>query len=251
MDGVLWKDSTPIGDLSAVFNGIKSKGLKVIVATNNATMTVEENLAKLRGFGVYLEHQEVVTSAEATAHTLANDFPGRGAIFVVGEGGIIKALAGQGFNVISDAFDETKVVAVVAGIDRALTYQKLRRATAHVRTGAMFFGTNPDKTFPMPDGLVPGAGSILAAIAAASDAEPVVIGKPARFMFQLSAERMDLTKDEILVIGDRLETDIAGGQAFGSRTALVLSGVSTREQATAWKPAPDLIAADLGQLIGV
>ena len=76
MDGVLWKDSTPIGDLSAVFDGIKARGLKVIVATNNATLTVEDNLGKLRGFGVRLEGQEVVTSAEATAHTLTNELPG-------------------------------------------------------------------------------------------------------------------------------------------------------------------------------
>jgi 4-nitrophenyl phosphatase len=251
MDGVLWKDSTPIGDLLAVFNSIKSKGLKLTVATNNATMTVEENLEKLRGFGVHLEPQQVVTSSEATAHTLASRLPGKGAIFVVGEGGVIKALGAHGFDVISDALDETKVVAVVAGIDRALTYQKLRRAAAHVRAGALFFGTNPDKTFPMPDGLVPGAGSILAAIAAAADVEPVVIGKPALFMFQLSAERMHLSRNEVLVIGDRLETDVAGGQAFGARTALVLSGVSTRAQAATWKPAPNLIAADLAQLIGV
>ena len=121
---------------------------------------------------------------------------------MVGEEGVVKALREQGFQVITDAFDETKVVAVVAGIDRALTYEKLRRATAHVRAGALFFGTNPDKTFPMPEGLVPGAGSILVAIATAADVEPVVVGKPAPFMFQLSAERMNLTHDEILVIGD-------------------------------------------------
>ena len=250
MDGVLWKDAAPIGDLSTVFNAIESKGLKVTVATNNATMTVQENLEKLWGFGVHLEPAQVVTSSEATAHTLASRLQGRDAIFVVGEGGVIKALIEQGFHVISDALDDTKVAAVVAGIDRALTYQKLRRAAAHIRAGALFFGTNPDKTFPMPEGLIPGAGSILAAIAAASDVEPVVIGKPAPFMFQLSAQRMELSRHEVLVIGDRLETDVAGGQAFGARTALVLSGVSTREQAAKWNPPPSLIAADLAQLIG-
>jgi 4-nitrophenyl phosphatase len=96
---------------------------------------------------------------------------------------------------------------------------------------------------------VPGAGSILAAIETAAQAKPTIIGKPAPFMFELSAERMELGKNEILVVGDRLETDIAGGQAIGSRTALVLSGVSTLQQALDWVPAPDLIAKDLSELV--
>jgi 4-nitrophenyl phosphatase len=97
---------------------------------------------------------------------------------------------------------------------------------------------------------VPGAGSILAALEAATDAKPTVIGKPSAFMLEISAERMRLTKDEILVVGDRLETDIAGGQSVGAHTALVLSGVSTLDQANAWAPKPDLMAKDLSELLG-
>lgn len=249
MDGVLWKDDTPIGDLLAIFKRLRALDLKVVLVTNNAAKTVDEYLDKLRGFGVALEPWQIVTSSDATAHALAKTFPKKGAVYVVGENGILSALREKGFAPITDPDDETSVVAVVAGIDRTLTYLKLRRATLHIRAGAPFYGTNPDKTFPTPLGLVPGAGAILAAIEAATDVKPIVIGKPLPFMLELAAERMGLTKDEVLVIGDRLETDIAGGQAMGARTALVLSGVSTREQVGTWKPKPNLTAKDLAELI--
>ncbi len=164
-----------------------------------------------------------------------------GAVFIVGENGIQRALEERGFTPIIDPDDETTPVAVVGSIDRSISYQKLRRATLHIRAGAPFYGTNPDKTFPTPQGLVPGAGSILAAIEAATDVKPIIIGKPQPAMMHMALERLGTTPEETLVVGDRLETDIAAGQAAGCKTALVLSGVSTRQQAKDWQPAPDFI----------
>lgn len=250
MDGVLWKDAAPIGNLARVFGRVSAQGLKVTLATNNATLTVEDNLAKLRGFGVQLEPWQIVTSAHGVVKALCDRFPQVGPVFVLGEAGLMTALAAQGFHVIDDPNDRTAVIAVVGGFDRGLTYQKLNRATAHIRAGAAFYGTNPDTTFPTPDGLAPGAGAILAALGAASGVTPIVIGKPAPFLFQLAADRMKLSKEQVLVIGDRLETDIDGGSAWGARTALVLSGVSSREQLKGRKPQPDLVAADLAELLG-
>ncbi|HEX2697119.1 MAG TPA: HAD-IIA family hydrolase [Anaerolineales bacterium] len=249
MDGVLWKDDTPIGDLPKIFNGIRDRNLKVTLATNNATKTVDEYLSKLRGLGVALEPWQIITSSEATADVVEKAFPQKGAVFVIGENGIISALREKGFNPITDPDDDSPVLAVVVGIDRGVTYQKLRRATLHIRAATPFYGTNPDKTFPTPLGLVPGAGAILASIEAATDIKPIVIGKPAPFMLELAADRMKLSKGEVLVVGDRLETDIAGGRAMGARTALVLSGVSTESEADAWRPGPDLIATDLAELV--
>jgi 4-nitrophenyl phosphatase len=191
-----------------------------------------------------------VTSSQSVAATLAREFPDRGVVFVVGESGVISALRASGFKTITDPWDDAAVLAVVAGIDRSLTYLKLQRALTHIRAGARFYGTNPDTTFPTPAGLVPGAGSIIAALKAASGIDPVIIGKPAPYMFQLSAEQMRLAMPQILVVGDRLETDIAGGQAVGARTALVLSGVSSAAAAAAWRPAPDLVVPDLASLVG-
>lgn len=251
MDGVLWKDDTPLGDLPGIFHRIGERGLQVVLATNNATKTVDEYLGKLRTFGVRLEPRQIVTSSEATAHVLARTFPQKGAVFVVGENGIVSALRQEGFTPITDPGDETHPVAVVSSFDRKLTFQKLRRATLYICAGVPFYGTNGDRTFPTPAGLVPGAGAILAALEAATDVTPIVIGKPSAFMLELAAERMRLAKGEILVIGDRLETDIAGGQSMGARTGLVLSGVTSPDQADAWIPRPDLIAKDLAELVGI
>ena len=249
MDGVLWKDDMPIGDLHAIFERIRSRGLKVTLATNNATKTVDEYLEKLLGFGVTLEPWQIINSSEATAHALANKYPQKGSIFVVGENGIISALHEKGFTPITNPDDKTHPIAVVSSWDRTLTFNKLRRATLHVRAGAPLYATNADKSFPTPEGLIPGAGSILAALETATDVKAIVIGKPSPLMLELAADRMDLSKDEVLVVGDRLETDIAGGQALKARTALVLSGVSTLKQAEAWQPNPDLIVDNLTELI--
>ncbi len=249
MDGVLWRDNTPIGDLPAIFNRIRKRGLKVALATNNATRTVDEHMAKVAGFGVTLEPWQLVSSASAAANVLSKEFPNGGAVFIVGENGIQRALEERGFTPIIDPDDESRPVAVVGGIDRYVTYDKLRRATLHIRAGVPFYGTNPDKTFPTPEGLVPGAGAILAAIEAATDVKPVIIGKPKPAMMYMALEKLGTTPEETLVVGDRLETDIAAGQAAGCQTALVLSGVSSREQANEWRPAPDVVSESLSALI--
>lgn len=249
MDGVLWRDREPIGDLPAIFSRIRDLGLQVMLATNNATRTPERHLEKLRGFGVELSPQQVVNSAVAAAALLAGRFPQGGALYVIGEQGICAALQDSGFSILEHAEPGQPPLAVVVGLDRNISYEKLRTATLLIRAGAPFYATNPDRTFPTPYGLVPGAGAIVAAVIAATDQEPVWAGKPGIAMLQACLDRMGLQPGQALVVGDRLETDIAGGQAAGCKTALVLSGVSTRAQAEVWRPAVDHIAPDLEALL--
>lgn len=249
IDGVLWKDAQPIGNLPAIFAKIEQRGLKVILATNNATRTVDQYLEKLYSFGVTLAPWQVITSSLATAYTLAKHFPEGGDVYMIGEAGLLEALIERGFMPIDTP--NSSPLAVVAGMDRGVTYSKLRQATLYIRSGVPFYGTNPDRTFPTPIGLVPGAGSILAALEAASDTTPIIIGKPAPYMMEIALKLLDVPKKQALVIGDRLETDIAGGQAVGSPTALVLSGVSTRELGEAWQPPIDIIANDLSELLEI
>ena len=251
MDGVLWRDNTPIGDLPAIFARIRERGLSVALATNNATRTVDEYLDKFSGFGVTLEPWQIISSAAAAADILSKRFPNAGPIFIVGEKGLQHALEERGFSSITDPDDETVPLAVVGGFDRSVTYAKLRRATLHIRAGIPFYGTNPDKTFPTPQGLIPGAGAILAAIETATDVKPILFGKPLPAMMYMALEKLGTGPQETLVVGDRLETDIAAGQAAGCKTALVLSGVSSREQAERWQPAPDLIVEDLSSLVAL
>lgn len=249
MDGVVWRENTPIGHLPSIFARIQERGLKVALATNNATKTVNEYLDKFSGFGVALEPWQIVTSASATADMLCKRFLGGGPVFIVGENGLKVALEECGFSPIIDPENDTAPVAVIGGFDRSVTYAKLRRATLHIRAGAPFYGTNPDKTFPTPQGLIPGAGAILAAIEAATDVQPIITGKPLPAMMYTALEKLGTEPEETLVVGDRLETDIAAGQAAGCKTALVLSGVSSRQQGLAWQPAPDFIVEDLAALL--
>jgi 4-nitrophenyl phosphatase len=136
-------------------------------------------------------------------------------------------------------------------MDRSLTYAKLSKATLLIRSGVPFYGTNPDRTFPTPEGLVPGSGAILAFLETASDVKPILGGKPSPAMMDLAMQRLGTSPQQTLAVGDRLETDVLGGQNAGCRTALVLSGVATLQDLENWSPKPDLVAKDLAQLVGI
>ena len=244
MDGVLWRADQPLGNLEYIFNQIENLGWSLTLATNNSTNTVNQYLEKLLSYGVHLESYQIITSALAAASYLKRRYPNGGKVFVVGEPSLSKTLGEKGF-----VHDDNEAIAVIAGMDRTLTFDKLAKATIRIREGAEFIATNADRTFPMPYGLVPGAGAIIAALETASDISPVVVGKPSSFMYQVAMERMSCSPSQTIVIGDRLETDIAGGQELNCHTALVLSGVTSEETAKDWNPPPDLITSDLTQLL--
>jgi 4-nitrophenyl phosphatase len=246
MDGVLWKDNTLLVDLPAVFKRIADLDLKVILATNNASRSVDMYLKRFEGFGVHLEPWQVINSAIAIGHLLRQRFPQGGSIYIVGEQGVHDTLAEFGFH-----HADQDPLAVIVGMDRQVTFDKLKRATLFIRSGLPFYATNPDKTFPTPEGLVPGAGAIIAAVQAATDLEPIFGGKPQPTMFQVALERLNLPAAQTLGVGDRLETDILGGYNAGCRTAFVLSGVSTEADLARFSPKPDIVAPDLAKLIGL
>jgi 4-nitrophenyl phosphatase len=247
MDGVLWHDSQPLGDLPAIFDQIHASGLKMILATNNATRTIEEYHQKLRGFGVELADWQVINSAQATGIFLQQKFPEGADVYVVGQPSLKKTLADLGFRIISECGDSADIV--VASLDFDLTYEKLKQASLLIQHGSYFVGTNTDASLPTPDGFIPGAGTIIGALEIASGKKAKIIGKPEPDLYKIALKRLQLAPEETLAIGDRLETDIAGAQAAGIRTALVLSGASTYEQAQKYNPQPDIIAKDLMELI--
>lgn len=246
IDGVIWKDDQPIGNLAIIFKEIQNRNWKVVLATNNSTRTIEQYLQKLAEFRVYLEKTQIINSAQTVAARLLKSFPPGSSIYVVGEAGLTEAVINHGF--ILEEKPRT-AVAVVVGMDRNLTYEKLKNATMLIRDGAAFIGSNPDKTFPTPNGLVPGAGSILAAIEAATNVQPIITGKPNPEIYQLAMERMESKPHETLVVGDRLETDILGAQQCGCLTAVVLSGVSSKEQVAEWRSPIDIVGDDLHQIV--
>jgi HAD superfamily hydrolase (TIGR01450 family) len=244
IDGVIWRGDQPLGDLPRIFAEFKHRGYQTVLATNNATLSDDQYLLKLSKLGVELEEWQIISSPDVAANYLRKKYPDGGPVFSVGEAGMIDTLAKFGFYQ-----DSKDALAVVAGLDRQVTYEKLARATLLIRSGAMFVGTNADRTLPMPEGLFPGAGSILAALEVATDVQPVVVGKPEPEIYLFALERLKATPVETLIVGDRLDTDITGAQKIGCHTALLLSGVAKEVDAKSWRPAPDIIAPDLTSLL--
>jgi 4-nitrophenyl phosphatase len=248
MDGVVWKADTPIGDLESTFKRIRERGLKFVFATNNSTKTSEQYMARLAKFGVEVEPWQVITSSQAVAHAVAQKFPAGIKVFMIGEDGIRLALEEKGFEIVSVEKAEQAEVFVM-GIDREINFDKVAEGTLLVRNGIPFYGTNTDKTFPTPRGEIPGSGAWLSIITTATGVEPIIAGKPHPYLMDLSLEKLGVEKEEVLVVGDRLETDIAAGQKAGIPCALVLSGVSTLEEAKKWEPKIDVITDDLTSLV--
>ena len=244
MDGVLWRQSHPIGDLPYIFEQIKKKGWKVALVTNNATLTVQQYLEKLREFGVELQENQIINSPQAVSHYMLRHYPQGSKVFIIGEDGLREEISKHGFQIA-----EKEVAAVIVGMDRQLTYDKLCRATINIRSGAAFIATNGDRTFPTPEGLVPGVGAVLALLETASDKKPIILGKPEPLLYEIAIEHMQSKPMETLVVGDRLETDILGAQKIGLPCAVVLSGVSTISDIDKWQPKPNYIFKDLQELI--
>ncbi len=247
MDGVLWHDTEPLGDLPRIFSEIAESGYRVILATNNATRTVDEYHVKLKSFGVVLDDWQVINVSEALANYLQAHYAEKTKIYVVGQPSLKETLSSAGFSIVG--WDEPDVEIVVASLDYQLTYDKLKEASLLIQKGCVFIGTNPDVTLPTPIGFLPGSGTIIGAIEIATGQKPIIIGKPEPLLYKIAMKRLGVAPDETLAIGDRLETDIAGGQAAGLHTALVLSGASSKSAAAAWKPAPDIIIQDLTSLV--
>lgn len=247
MDGVLWHDHEPLGDLPAIFTHLQDLGYKVILATNNNTRTIDDYHEKLRGFGVRLEDWQIINAAQAVGSYLREKYPVGTSVYVVGEPSLKKTLSDYGMQVVSE--DVLKADVVVASLDYGLTYEKLKRASLMIQSGSDFIGTNPDVTLPTPDGLIPGAGTVIGAIEIASGKKAKIIGKPEPALYEMALDRLKLKADETLAIGDRLETDILGAQAAGIHTALVLSGASTRAHLRDFHLKPDIIAQDLTDLV--
>ncbi len=248
MDGVIWKGDAPIGDLPAVFARVRERGLKFVFATNNGTRTPESYQKKLLALGVEVQPEQVVTSALALAHLLAGKYPRGTKVFMIGEEGIRAALQEKGFEIL-DVERAPEAQVLVMGVDREINFQKAAEATLLARAGIPFYTTNTDRTFPTPRGEIPGCGSWLSVVTSATGVQPIAAGKPSPYLVELSLERLGTSREETLMVGDRLETDIAAGQAAGCPTALLLSGVSSRQQAEAWNPPPNIIAENLWELV--
>lgn len=246
MDGVLWRGRTILDGVNEFFQYLEANELPYVLATNNATATPEEFAARLKQASVDVSLDHILTSALATASYLADRYPDSADLLVIGDTGLRTALTDRGFSIVESA-DQAE--AVVVGMDPKVNWKRMAEATLAIRAGAFFIGTNPDPSFPTERGQVPGNGAILAALEAASDQKPLVIGKPESHLYEQATKSLKIEPEKTLILGDRLETDILGGIKLGAPTALLMTGVTDHAAAKASDIKPTYIFQDLAELL--
>jgi HAD superfamily hydrolase (TIGR01450 family) len=218
-DGVLWLGDEPLAGAAEAVGRFRSAGLAVGFMTNNSSLPVAGYVEKLGRLGFRADTSEVLTSALATADLLAADLAPGSRILACSGPGVVEALEARGFEVV----DAGPAEAVVVGWHRTFDFNRLDRASAAIRAGARFVATNLDATYPAPDGLLPGNGSLVAAVATAAGRQPEVAGKPEAPTVALVQARFG---DRGVIVGDRPSTDGALAEALGWPFALVVSSAT-------------------------
>jgi 4-nitrophenyl phosphatase len=243
LDGVVYTGNTPVPGASEFFQFLTATGRLFQCITNNSTLTADQFAAKLRAMHVDVRPDQVLTSPHATAVALRDRLPRGARVMAIGEEGLVRALVDGGFKLVAERPD-----ALVCGLDRQLTYERLAAACLAVRTGIPFIATNPDLSLPTEHGFLPGNGAAVAYIQTATGVAPTVIGKPEATMLQVAMELLGVTAEETAIVGDGLLTDMLAGQRAGMTRILVLTGVTTQEDIAGASAPPDFTFADLPAL---
>jgi HAD superfamily hydrolase (TIGR01450 family) len=246
LDGCVWVGDRPVPGSADAVAALRDAGKRVAFATNDPRHAGEEFVAKLWGIGIRAALSDVVTVGGAMQHLLAETRRGRTA-FVIGTEPMRKHVADAGLRVLNgtDLASRAEVV-VVAGTED-LVYDDLKEASLAVRRGADFLATGRDPTYPQPDGLWPGTGAIVAAVEYASGRTAQVVGKPEPQLFLTALER--LGEGTTLVVGDRLDADVAAASRAHLDAALVLSGGTRPEELAGADPKPVAVAESLAALV--
>ncbi len=256
LDGTVYLGEQALEGAVETIAALRQKGKRTVFVTNKPLEPRQKYAAKLTRLGIPTPPDEVITSGYVLGYHLAQVAPEL-AYYVVGEDNLKEELRGFGLNILGELVDQDEkeviipsgIEAVIIAFDRTLSYRKLNTAYQALRMGARFFATNPDKTCPMPGGGIPDAGATIAALEHLTGRKvELLAGKPSTLMMRVCMSRLDLPPERCLLVGDRLETDIRMGNQAGMYTSLVLSGASTRAQAEAAEPAPDLILENVGEL---
>jgi 4-nitrophenyl phosphatase len=267
LDGVVYRGAAPVPGVASVLAARAAAGDTVVYVTNNSMHHRADYVDRLAAMGAPVAADRVMNSGRATALWLAAEDPPVRRVLVVGGGGLERECRDVGLEVVAAGAAAARAAAdgiggwaaagepdaVVVGLDPQLTYARLAVGLDCIRAGARFVATNRDPVFPSEEGVRPGAGAIVAALEASSGISPVSIGKPGPLLLELAVRASGGRPDEAVMIGDGTATDLAAARAFGIPCVLMLTGVTTREQADALGPAerPTALAADAAELAAV
>jgi glycerol-1-phosphatase len=243
LDGVIWRGDVAIPGSASAVAALRAAGARVVFLTNNSSRRIADYVERLGAAGIEADGDDVGSSAQAAAALVAEQLPAGARVLACAGPGVVEALEAHGFH----AVDAQPASAVVVGWHRTFDFQGLARAADAVRAGALFVATNSDPTYPAAEGLLPGAGAIVAAVATAAGRAPVVAGKPHRPMVELVAARFGNVG---VMVGDRPSTDGALAAALRWPFALVLSGVAgSAGEERIPDPPPALIGDDLAAIV--
>jgi len=247
LDGCVWVGDDPVPGAVDAIGALREAGKRVVFATNDSRHALEDHVRKLWRLGLKASLADVVSAGAAMQHLLAETRRGRTA-FVIGGESFHRHVAEAGCRILNGTDLASRAELVLVAHDEELTYDDLRTAALAARRGADMLATSRDPTLPMPDGLWPGTGAILAAVETASGHTGAIVGKPEPQLFYTALDR--LGDGRTLVVGDRLDSDLAAAAKARLDAAIVLTGGTTREEAEAADdPRPTAIAASLAELV--
>jgi NagD protein len=245
MDGVLVREETPIPGADRFLARLRELDLPHLVLTNNSIYTQRDLSARLAASGLTVPDESIWTSALATARFLSEQRP-NGTAFVIGESGLTTALHAMGYTMTERDPDY-----VVLGETRTYSFERITHAIRLITEGARFIATNPDPTGPSPRGPIPATGSVAALISRATGADPYYVGKPNPLMMRSALNAIGAHSESTVMVGDRMDTDVVAGLEAGMETVLVLTGVTTREEAERFPYRATKIVDSIADLVEV
>jgi NagD protein len=243
MDGVIYRDSTPIPGAAEFINRLVAEDVPFMFVTNNSQRTRRDVSHKLRKMGMNVEESHVFTCAMATARFISEKKP-NGTAYVIGEGGLLQALHLNGYAIVEQDPDF-----VIIGEGRTFSAESMEKAVNLVLGGASLIATNLDPNCPTKSGTRPGCGAMVSIIEKATGIEAFSVGKPSPVIMRMAHKEMGVRTKSVTVIGDTMETDILGGVQMGYRTILVLSGGTKRESLPRFAYRPDRIIPGIAYLL--
>lgn len=236
MDGTIYRENRLFEGVKELLDKINTEGGRYIFLTNNSSKSVMEYVEKIRNMGIYVKQEDIYISSQATVLYL-NKFHQGKKVYCQGTRSLVKVLEDGGIDVVEDVCDDVAVV--VVGNDTELTSQKLRNTCELLGRDVDYIATNPDVVCPVSFGYIPDCGSICGMIKNATGREPLYIGKPQPTMIDIVREKLEYSKEETIIIGDRLYTDITSGINAGITTVCVLTGDTTLEDIMSSNIKPD------------
>lgn len=244
MDGVIYHGNRLLPGVTGFVEWLKQKKKRFLFLTNSSERSPRELQEKLKRLDLEVEPEHFYTSALATAAFLARQAPG-GSAYVIGEPGLSNALYDVGITM-----NDVNPDYVVVGESRSYTYENILRAVKFVQGGAKLIGTNPDETGPSEQGIVPSTGALIAPIERASGQKAYFVGKPNPLMMRHALQRLGCRREDTVIVGDRMDTDIIAGVESEISTVLVLSGCTSREEVNTFAYRPNHILDGVGDIPG-